>query len=302
MRTALIALSITCAAVAQEGAVGGPTLGLLYDPAARTLHSVNGVAAAALLSDRLTAADGLAWLEAAPGGAFALGLAQETGQVELLTAAGRRTLDTLPSGAQGVRFSPAGKAALLVLEDRALVLQSLLDTPSVAWEFAAPAGAALALADDGSQALSLVEGRLVQHNADGSTAELVATGARSAAFVEGSHDSLILTSEAGALLLSHNGELTRFALPESMPTPLAAAGTQDHFLLAAEDGAVAKLARNGSTVELIGCGCKPTTLSRVGRSLLYRLNDPGDGPVWLLDAAGDQPRILFIPPAVKEAE
>lgn len=302
MREALIALSITCAALAQEGAVGGPSLGLLYDPSARTLHSVNGVAAAAIMSDRLAMADGLVWLEAAPGGAFALGLAQETGQLELLNATGRRTLDSLPAGARGVRFSPAGKAALLLFDDRAVVLGSLLGTPTAAWEFAAAAGAAFALSDDGSRALSLAEGRLVQHNADGSTAELLATGARLAAFAEGSHDSLILTDEGGALLLSHNGELTRLALPESMPAPLAAAGTRDHILLAAEDGTVARLARDGSTAELIACGCKPTTLTRVGRGLLYRLNDPGDGPVWLLDAAGDQPRVLFIPPAVKEAE
>ena len=48
-----LSFALCCAAaLAQEGAVGGPSLGLLYDPAARTLHSVNGVAAAALLSER----------------------------------------------------------------------------------------------------------------------------------------------------------------------------------------------------------------------------------------------------------
>jgi len=282
--------------------VGGPSLGLLYDPAARTLHSVNGVAAAALLSERLSTADGLAWLEAAPGGALALGLTQDTGQLEMLTASGRRTLDSFPAGARGARFSPAGKAALVLFEGRALVLTSLLDSPSVAWEFVAPSEASLAISDDGSRALSLAEGRVVQYNADGSLAELLATGARSAVFVEGSHDSVILTTEAGSLLLNHNGELSRLALPESLATPIAAAGTQDHILLASEDGAVTKLARDGSTVDTVACGCKPTTLTRIGRSLLYRLNDPGDGPVWLLDVAEGQPRILFIPPTVKEAE
>ncbi|MEP7366112.1 MAG: hypothetical protein ABI972_22870 [Acidobacteriota bacterium] len=302
MRIILIGLSIACAAFAQEGVVAGPSLGLLYDPAAHTLHSVNGVAAAALLSESLSTADGLAWLEAAPGGAFALGLSQETGQVELLTASGRRALDSLPAGARGVRFSPAGRAAMLLFEDRALVLTSLAAEPSVAWEFAAGANAMLALSDDGSQALSLVEGRLVQYNADGSANELLATGARAAAFAEGSHDSVILTDEAGVLLLNHNGEMARLLLPEGLAAPMAAAATQDYILLAAEDGAVTKLSRDGATVETISCGCKPTTLARVGRSLLYRLNDPGDGPVWLLDAAEGQPRILFIPPVVKEAE
>ena len=302
IRAALVALTLVVVAFAQEGAVGEPSLGLLYDPAARTLHSVNGVAAAALMSDRLATADGLAWLETAPGGAFALGLAQETGQLELITASGRRALDSLPAGALGARFSPSGRSAMLLFPERALVLSGLRDTPLVAWEFGVPAGAVLSLSDDGTRALSLSEGRLVQHNSDGSMAELQASGVRSAAFAEGSHDTLILTTEPGALLLGSGEEFASLPLPEGLATPIAAAGTPDFLFLASEDGLVAKLARDGSTAEIVSCGCKPTALTRVGRSLLYRLNDPGDGPVWLLDAAEGPPRVLFIPPAVKEAE
>jgi len=290
------------AALAQEGVVAGPTLGLLYDRTARTLHSVNGVPAAALLGERLAAADGLAWLEAAPGGAFALGVSEETGQLEIVSASGRRTLDNLPAGARSLRFSPTGSAALLLVEDRALVLTSLLDAPTVAWEFAAPADAALALSDDGARALALVEGRAVMYAADGSATELIAGGALAALFAEGSHDVVALTSEAGVLLLHHAGELARIALPEGLSNPIAVAGSGDRLLLAAEDGTVTRLARDGSTVESLSCGCTPTTLTRVGRGALYRLNEPGDGPVWLLDAGGEQPRVLFIPPVVKEAE
>ncbi|MGF2075962.1 hypothetical protein, partial [Enterococcus casseliflavus] len=81
-------------------------------------------------------------------GAFALGLAEETAQVQLITSGGRRVLDLVPAGARGVRFSPSARAALVLYEDRAVVLNTPLDSATVAWEFAASANAVLSVSDD----------------------------------------------------------------------------------------------------------------------------------------------------------
>lgn len=302
MRNPLPALLLAGAAFAQEGFVSGPSLGLLHDPAARTLHTVNGMPSAALMSAQLPSADGTAWLSAAPGGAYALGLSSETGQVVRITATGRETLDALPSGAQGVRFSPSGRSALLRAGERIAAVTGLAGTPSVSWEFTAPEGAALSISDDGSRALTLFEGRLTQHRSDGSASELIAADARLAVYLEDSLSVAALTQEDGVLLLLEGEETRRLPLPEGAAHPVAVAGDGSYLLAASAEGLVARLAPDGRAAETISCACAPTTITRTNRGSLYRLNDAGEGPVWLLDTSGAQPAILFIPPFVKEAE
>lgn len=302
MKKLIPSLLLAGAAFAQEGLVSGPTLGLLYDSTARTLHSVNGMPAAALMSEHLPSAEGAAWLSAAPGGAYALGLSPETGLLERITATSRETLDMLPSGAQSVRFSPSGRSALLRVGERVTAVAGLAGAPSVAWEFTAPEGAALAVSDDGSRALSLIDGRLTQHLSDGSSSELIASDARLAAYLEDSQSIAALTREDGVLLLLGGEQARRLALPDGLAHPVAVAGRGDHLLAASAEGLVARLALDGLTVETISCGCAPTTITRTSHASIYRLNEAGEGPVWLLDVSGPQPAVLFIPPVVKEAE
>jgi len=298
----VIPLSMTAAALAQEGVVGGPSLGLLHDASTRALHLVNGVPAAALMTEALPSSDGLAWLQAAPGGQYALGVSSETGRLEWMTATGRAELETLPANAAGVRFSPTGRAAALLLEGRALAVKRSGDSLESGWEFAHEPGAALAMSDDGQLALSLAAGRLTRHHADGTVEPLALEQVRAVAFAENSNDILALTEEPGMLLVRHDGKWSRLALPDRLANPVAVAGTDEYLLVASEDGVLARLRRDGSAVESLECGCKAATLTRMGRAHLYRVNDAGDGPVWLLDAGEAQPRLLFIPPAVKEAE
>lgn len=301
LRLALI-LALVSAALAQEGSVAGPSLGLLYDASARSLHRVNGVPAAALLSDALPGGDGLAWLAAAPGGDYALGVSEQTGSLELVTATGRASLEALPAGVAAVRFSPTGRAALLLLEGRAVAAKLSGASLEAGWEFATESGTALTVSDDGQAALALSEGRLALHHADGTVEHPALEQARAAAFVEGSHDMVALTEEAGVAFVQRGGEWARVALPDGLARPVAVAATADYLLAVSEDGLLARVSGDGTAVETIACACTATTLVRMGRAHLYRLNEAGDGPVWLLDASEAQPRILFLPPVVKEAE
>lgn len=304
MRMLRLALTLAAvsAALAQEGSVAGPSLGLLYDASARSLHRVNGVPAAALLSEALPGGDGLAWLTAAPGGDYALGVSEQTGLLELVTATGRASLEALPAGVAAVRFSPTGRAALLLLEGRAVVVKLSGASMEASWEFAAESGAALTVSDDGQAAVALAEGRLALHHADGTVEHPALEQVRTAAFVEGSHDVAALTEEAGAAFVQRGGEWTRVALPDGLARPVALAATADYLLAVSEDGLLARVSSDATAVETIACACTATTLARMGRAHLYRLNEAGDGPVWLLDASEAQPRILFLPPVVKEAE
>lgn len=294
--------AVAAAALAQEGVVGGPSLGLVYDANARSLHRVNGVPAAALLSEALPGGEGLEWVEAAPGGAFALGRSAETGLLELVTVGGRQALDSLPAGVMGVRFSPTGRAALLLLDGRAVAAASSQGALAARWEFAVSDGARYAISDDGEAALALAEGRFALHRADGSVEPQALEAVRMARFAEGSQDVLAVTEEEGVAFWSRNGEWSRVALPEGLAKPVALAAAGEFLLAVSEDGLVARLNRDGTSSETVACGCTASTLARMGRAHLYRLNEAGDGPVWLLDASEAQPRILFLPPVVKEAE
>lgn len=298
----LLTVAFVPLAAAQEGSVGGPSLGLLYDTSARSLHRVNGVPAAALLSEALPGGDGLAWLAAAPGGGYALGVSEQTGLVELVTATGRASLEALPAGVTGARFSPTGRAALLLLEGRALAVKLSGETMEAGWEFAADPGTALAISDDGQAALALAGGRLALHRAGGTVEHPALEQVRAAAFVEGGQDLVALTEEDGVAFLQRGGEWSRVALPEGLARPVAVAATADYLLAVTEDGLLARVSGDGTAVETIACACTATTLARMGRAHLYRLNEAGEGPVWLLDASEAQPRILFLPPVVKEAE
>jgi hypothetical protein len=43
----------------------------------------------------------------------------------------------------------------------------------------------------------------------------------------------------------------------------------------------------------IACGCTPSTLVPMGN--LFRLNELGGGPLWLLDGSAATPRTVFVP-------
>jgi hypothetical protein len=45
----------------------------------------------------------------------------------------------------------------------------------------------------------------------------------------------------------------------------------------------------------IACACAPAGLVPMGNWL--RLTEPGAGPLWLLDAGGGNPKMVFVPAA-----
>jgi hypothetical protein len=46
---------------------------------------------------------------------------------------------------------------------------------------------------------------------------------------------------------------------------------------------------------LIACGCTPTGLDRLAGGEVFRLTEPSDLPMWILEATRHQPRVLFVP-------
>jgi hypothetical protein len=67
------------------------------------------------------------------------------------------------------------------------------------------------------------------------------------------------------------------------------------FVANADPGGVVTLSLNGEEPLAIACACTPTSLERLAGGATFRLNDAGQGPVWLLDAQSSPPRIVFVP-------
>ena len=51
----------------------------------------------------------------------------------------------------------------------------------------------------------------------------------------------------------------------------------------------------GNARRTVACSCSPAGIIRMGN--LFRLNEPGAGPLWVFDPTASEPRIVFVPPA-----
>jgi hypothetical protein len=76
-------------------------------------------------------------------------------------------------------------------------------------------------------------------------------------------------------------------------------------LAASDDGMrvfVTRKSENVTLVDLatglsssISCNCQSTGLHQLKGSAVFRLSDPADGPIAVLDASSSQPRIIIVP-------
>lgn len=200
----MLALPLSAAAQVAPVDVVAPTVGYVYDAAARAVRPIEGVPGAALLSAPVH-------LDAAPE---STALAPD-GRYGLALLAGRETLAVLRlDGATGVLtdspllawpafFSPSGRAVALLAPDRIETWTGLPEQPVRGLSLERPAEVdSLVVSDDGSLVLALGKGRAWRVTADG-TAELAGQWA-GAAFLKQRQDLLALRD--GALLLLPKGE------------------------------------------------------------------------------------------------
>jgi hypothetical protein len=63
---------------------------------------------------------------------------------------------------------------------------------------------------------------------------------------------------------------------------------------ATSDGEILVLSIEGHELARLACGCRPSGFQRLTGNSLFRVNEAGNGPIWLLDAAAE-PRLWFVP-------
>jgi hypothetical protein len=314
------AVLLASVAAAQTGtALSGPTMGLVFDASQSALRPIRGIPGAATLGDAVNLGFPLASATVSPRQDFALALRTDDSSVVLVRAGGASAAvsGARPSPTLTV-FSPAGTTAALYDSGagRVQVLTGLPDAAAVQSDvdISALAGPVAALAaDDAGSTLFLAAGAaetvsLYRIAMDG-TSQFLASFRSVAALrlsVDG-REALVADSAAGAVYairdLRGAGRMETIASGrDGVGTPIAVeSDSAGRIFVADQAGNVTILNRGRGPAMSLPCGCTPTGLFRLSGTATFRLTDPSDGPMWVLDASGADARIVAVPPGAPPA-
>ena len=301
MKTLTLALLIASTALAQAnpGSIGGPVLGLAFDRASRSIRPLHGVPGSSILGLSLDAEGPL--VEAAAAGDYAVAIDAD-GTAVLVSANGRQPLPGSAKGASRVVTSPRGSAVALYFAASATaqIYTGMPDAPqSVRTVVLDSAPVELALSDDGLTLLESSrngrEGEAVYAYTAGQPSQILHRARRvsAMAFVPGTSNVLIAEGEGVRLVSPAFGVQT---VDDTSLDVVAVAASSDGARLfsAMRDGNIAIHDLRSSTAATVSCGCAPGVLARLRGNAVFRLNEVGDGPLWLLDGDSPEPRILFV--------
>jgi len=308
----------------QQSTVAGPVAGFVFDGSARVLRPIQGVPGASLLGGPVNFGFAPAAVYVSPrqDSAFVVGADGSLHLFRLNSGAVAEVgLGSLAGVPQTVVFSPSGTAAALFALGKARVLTGLPNAPALAATVAVPGSGpvvvrpgrtspartpigTLAISDDGSYLLAVSGGSVRLLTSQGENRSLLlAEPDAFVAFAAGGHDAAVVDSTSGLTLIR---DAAGAATPQALATPggglidpVGLAFSQDAATLyvasaTAQSVTAFNLAAGGSR-SAIGCACTPSILVPMGR--LFRLNDLGPGPLWLLDTGGGNPRTVFVPAA-----
>jgi hypothetical protein len=279
-------------AAAQTGTLDVPTLGYIADSAG-AVRPIRGIPASATLGAPV--GGGLHAVAVRP--AYALGI-DDSGAAILVTAGGRRTLPI--GGATTVFLSPQGASAAIWRGATATldIVTGLPDAPALLRSLpleSAPDG--LAVSDDGSAVAVLERSR---RGFD--TLSWIAGGNAPAVLHRARRIESIAMFDSGVLVAEpHAVELVSPSfgpqiLADGLDGVLSAAASTDgsRIAIGTASGAIEILDRAAGTRRTLRCACVPAALTPLRGNAVFRLNDPGDGPLWILDAGAVEPRLLFV--------
>lgn len=304
-------------AQAQQGQINGPISGYVFDRPARALRPVLGIPGASVLGDPVSFGFEVAAVYVAPrqDAAIAVGADRSVHVVKLNSgAASEVAANGISIAPDGVAFSPSGSAAALYSGGRVQVITGLPGSPAPAGTIDARgsqegalsvrphphrsmAPEMFAVSDDGALLLAASDGVVrVLQSSGGDRTVMDSAGAAVVAFAAGGHDAVVASPNGGLTVVR---DIAGAAQQQSIASAddiagadgvaFSADGTKVYVARSKGGVAVFDLASKGRTD--VTCDCVPFGLTPMGS--LFRLNEAGAGPVWLLDTVGG--RIVFVP-------
>jgi len=299
--------------------IEGPQLGVVFDPAQHALRPIFGIPGAATLGQPLAGV--LDIRKIAISQSYALATQGEHNQVVVLSLTHTPiTSVAVPGAGRGpdelVLSTGANAAVLYYKKDRNLiqVLSGLPASPKVSAELYLSAGqslSALAVSDDGKTVLAGAGNRVFLVTGSGEVPVLSELGkvaaitipAAGTAFVaDGGHDQIYRVRGLGG-----NMETEVVAGPkQGISSPVAVAVSHDGtraFVANSKSETISIIELDGQvSVTKIACGCTPTGLNLLSSRDVFRLTEPSNRPIWVMDVSSREPRILFVPPDLDEGK
>jgi sugar lactone lactonase YvrE len=305
------------ALLAQQGQIAGPVSGYVFDRSAHVLRPVLGIAGASVLGDPVNFGIQPASVYVSPrqDSAIVTGADRTIHVFKLGGAVSEVAANGFAGVPDGVAFSPSGSAAALFTSGRVQVVTGLPSAPVAGPMFDARASQdasaltvrphpyrlmateAYAVSDDG--AVLLVSDGSVRAVQTAGGSQTVMDGAAGAlvAFAPGGHDAAVAHPGGSGLVLIHDAggaaQTQNLAAASDIATAngVAFSGDGKKVYVAKSSGGVAVFDVATKARTDVTCDCVPFGLSAMGS--LFRLNELGNGPLWLLDPAGR--RIVFVP-------
>ncbi|HKX00280.1 MAG TPA: hypothetical protein VJN43_21245 [Bryobacteraceae bacterium] len=308
-----LAASLMLAGLAAAATLEGPHMGVVFDARTKALRPILGMPGSATVGDALKLNFELDQAAVSPLQDYVLATVAGSRQVMVVRPDRRPVVATALQGADAspdqIQLSAHGSAALLYHADRnrIQVVTGLPDAAKVSGELILSAyqvPSTLAVADDGHTVLAGVEGTVYLVTPNGEvpiltglrkiTAMSLGAG-RTALVADGAKNRIYRISDvsgpAEAIILGD--------FRDGIDGPSAVAISDDGnrgFVANGRSGTVAMLDLRGqSPIEKIACHCKPTGLDRLAGNGVYRLTEPSDKPMWVLEAGAHAPRMLFVP-------
>jgi len=307
MRILVSACLAACSLYGQAGKLAAPSLGFVFDPPAHALRRIQGIPGAALVGAPVDFGFAVSAAYVAPRLDSVFVLAASDGRAHLfrLTADAplERAVDSMGAPLRVV-FSPSGSAAALYSPGSVQVIKGLPDAPAVSATISLhrnlrarrPLPDTLAISDDGAYLLYGTGGPIELIGVAGNSRQIMA-GAL-AAFAPGGHDAAVIHSGKLTLFQDIAGAATERSF-DGIETPSAAAFSPDGqklFVASATGRAVTTIQVATGDRSALACDCAPSALIPMGS--VFRLNELGSEPLWLLDTASER-GLVFVPaPAV----
>lgn len=304
----IFSLIFAPAAFAQTSQLSGPISGYVFDRASHGVRPILGIPGASTIGEPINFGSSVAaaWIAPRQDAAF---VTESDGSFHLFRiqsgTATEAVLNGLMEAPEQVVFSPSGTAAALYRGGSIQTVQGLPDAPAIAGTMNASAIGvpnSLAVSDDGAVVLAAAGNSVELFISGGDLGPLTSTaGGALVAFAPGQHDAAVADPMGAGLILYHDltGGIQQQLVSQSDPTIQSAVALTfstdgQRLLLASSTGRnvtafdLASGARNS-----VVCACSPTILERTGDH--FRLNDFGNGPLWLLDARTSTPSLVFVP-------
>ncbi|MBI4906449.1 MAG: hypothetical protein HY820_22660 [Acidobacteria bacterium] len=298
MRLGVAALICAAGATAQN-TVQGPQVGWIWDENDLSIRAILGIPGSSVMAEPYQPGFAVKTAAIAGNGESALLVGDEEQQVfgVSLREPGEPRRLPIPAGASRIALSSQGLAGAVYYASSGKLMLLKMTQPEAAFVeldlSTEGAPEAIAVADDAAGVAIRVAGGVMMVRADGNRWKLEGIEqVLTIGFMDNSSDLLIAGGNGTVIVSDAFGTGKLRVLREK--AALAAAASNARKVLVLEESGLVAIDMETGAAGTVECTCTPTTVNRLSNSI-FRVNEYGNGPVWLADSTQELVRTVFVP-------